>query len=422
MVDARSGRRKRKRTREQCVDELGHDGNAGSPVPDVTLSIPFVQRRATRMSDFDLVIRGGTVATASEVFEADVGVSGERIAALGPSLARAAGARSTRAASSCCPAASTATATSSSSRRSGIMCADDFYTATVSAAFGGTTTVISFCAQHRGDAIPAVLADYAERARAKAVIDYAFHLIVANPDEATLQARSARRDRAGHPLVQDLHDLRPPAPHRRADPRRDGGRAQARRARHGARREPRRDLVARRAHARAGQRRAALPRASATRAASEPRRSSASPMLAELIDVPILIVHVSTVDGIEAIRQARARGVKIYGETCPQYLFLTAKDLDRPGLEGAMFCCSPPPRDEAAQQACWRGLAGRRAERVLVRPRALPLRRDRQAARRASRRRSRRWRTACRASSCGCRCFSRSATAPGASRCRSSSR
>jgi dihydropyrimidinase len=79
-------------------------------------------------------------------------------------------------------------------------------------------------------------------------------------------------------------------------------------------------------------------------------------MLSELIDVPVLIVHVSTIEGIEAIRQARARGTKIYGETCPQYLFLTAKDIDRPGMEGAMFCCSPPPRDEAAQRACWRGL------------------------------------------------------------------
>jgi dihydropyrimidinase len=79
-------------------------------------------------------------------------------------------------------------------------------------------------------------------------------------------------------------------------------------------------------------------------------------MLAAVVDVPVLIVHVSTVEGIEAIRQARGRGVKVFGETCPQYLFLTAKDLDRPGLEGAMFCCSPPPRDEAAQQACWDGL------------------------------------------------------------------
>jgi dihydropyrimidinase len=77
--------------------------------------------------------------------------------------------------------------------------------------------------------------------------------------------------------------------------------------------------------------------------------------LAELVDCPILIVHVSTPEGIEAIRQARARGLKVYGETCPQYLFLTAKDIDI-GLAGAAFCCSPPPRDKAAQEACWQGL------------------------------------------------------------------
>src|SRR5256884_8315345 len=77
--------------------------------------------------------------------------------------------------------------------------------------------------------------------------------------------------------------------------------------------------------------------------------------LAELVDCPILIVHVSTIDGIEAIRQARARGLKVFGETCPQYLFLTAKDIDI-GMQGALFCCSPPPRDEKAQEACWRGL------------------------------------------------------------------
>jgi dihydropyrimidinase len=78
--------------------------------------------------------------------------------------------------------------------------------------------------------------------------------------------------------------------------------------------------------------------------------------LAELIDVPVLIVHVSSAEAIDAIRTAQTRGLRIYGETCPQYLFLTAADIDRPGVEGAMFCCSPPPRDEAAQQAVWTGL------------------------------------------------------------------
>src|SRR5260370_17809311 len=70
----------------------------------------------------------------------------------------------------------------------------------------------------------------------------------------------------------------------------------------------------------------------------------------------MLIVHVSSAEAIEAIRTAQTRGLRIYGETCPQYLFLTAADIDRPGVEGAMFWWSPPARDEAAQEAVWTGL------------------------------------------------------------------
>src|SRR5262245_65846234 len=111
------------------------------------------------MNGFDLVIRGGTVATATEVFRADVGVSGERIVALGAGLAP--GAREIDARGKLVlPGGVDSHCHIEQLSSMGIMCADDFYTATVSAAFGGTTTVMSFCAQHRGDAIPAVLADY----------------------------------------------------------------------------------------------------------------------------------------------------------------------------------------------------------------------------------------------------------------------
>ena len=78
--------------------------------------------------------------------------------------------------------------------------------------------------------------------------------------------------------------------------------------------------------------------------------------LAQLLDVPILLVHVSAAEAIEVIRNAQTKGLKIYGETCPQYLFLTADDIAKPGVEGAKFCCSPPPRDHAAQEAVWTGL------------------------------------------------------------------
>ena len=78
--------------------------------------------------------------------------------------------------------------------------------------------------------------------------------------------------------------------------------------------------------------------------------------LAELVDVPILIVHVSGREAIEQIRWAQGRGLKVYAETCPQYLFLTAEDLALDGFEGAKCICSPPPRAEADQQAVWNGI------------------------------------------------------------------
>jgi dihydropyrimidinase len=77
---------------------------------------------------------------------------------------------------------------------------------------------------------------------------------------------------------------------------------------------------------------------------------------AELINTPIMVVHVSNRESMEEIRRAQQKGLKIYGETCPQYLMLTADDLDRPGDEGNKFVCSPPPRDTVSQAACWEGI------------------------------------------------------------------
>src|SRR5260221_3815466 len=136
------------------------------------------------MTDFDLTVRHGTIATEHETLRADVGIRDGRIIAIETKLP--AGRRDLDAGGMLVlPGGVDSHCHVEQLSSMGKMCADDFYSATVSAAFGGTTTVMSFCAQHRGDSIPAVLADYAGRARAKAVIDYAFHLIVANPDQAT---------------------------------------------------------------------------------------------------------------------------------------------------------------------------------------------------------------------------------------------
>ena len=79
--------------------------------------------------------------------------------------------------------------------------------------------------------------------------------------------------------------------------------------------------------------------------------------LSEVIDVPILIVHVSSPEAALHIKTAQEKGLPIHAETCPQYLFLTKHDLDKPGFEGARCVCSPPPREsEQDHEGIWKGL------------------------------------------------------------------
>ncbi|KAI1453021.1 D-hydantoinase [Annulohypoxylon moriforme] len=73
-------------------------------------------------------------------------------------------------------------------------------------------------------------------------------------------------------------------------------------------------------------------------------------------NTPILLVHVSDPQAALRIREAQTHGQPVFAETCPQYLFLTRDDLDRPGFEGAKYICSPPPRRKEDQGAIWRGL------------------------------------------------------------------
>jgi len=306
------------------------------------------------MTAYDLVVRNGTVATASDVFRADIGVIAGRIATLGDKLE--AGKREINAEGRIVTPGGVDSHCHIEQRSStGIMTADDFFTATRSAACGGTTTVIPFAAQHRGMSLRQVVKDYHACAQDKAAVDYAFHLIISDPteqvtgqelpalikdgytsfkiyttydllklnDRQILEVLSiARRERALVMVHAENHDVISWL----SDQLMASGRS-----------APRFHAVA---HAPIAEREA----------------TSRAISLAELVDVPLLIVHVSSREAMEQISIAKARGLKVYGETCPQYLFLTADDLDRPGFEGAKFMCSPPPRDKANQEVIWRGL------------------------------------------------------------------
>jgi len=306
------------------------------------------------MSEFDLVIRNGTVATAADVTVCDVGIRSGVVATLGKGLG--AGAREIDAAGHyVLPGGIDSHCHIEQRSSAGVVCADDFYSATVSAAFGGTTTVIPFAAQHRGQSLRAVVEEYHAAARPKAVIDYAFHLIISDPSEQVMGQELPALIRDGYTSfkVYMTYDLLQLDDGQMLDilalARREGALVMVHAENH--------DMI-KWLTERLLDRGLGAPRYHAVSHArlAEGEATNRAVSLAQLLDVPILLVHVSAGEAIEVIRNAQTRGLKIYGETCPQYLFLTADDIDKPGVEGAKFCCSPPPRDAAAQQAVWAGL------------------------------------------------------------------
>jgi dihydropyrimidinase len=306
------------------------------------------------MSDFDLVIRNGTVVTAADTVSCDVGIKDGTVAALGKKLG--AGTREIDATGRfVLPGGIDSHCHIEQRSSAGVVCADDFYSATVAAAFGGTTTVIPFAAQHRGQSLRRVVEEYHEAARPKAVIDYAFHLIISDPSEQVLGQELPALIRDGYTSfkVYMTYDLLQLDDGQMLDvlavARREGALVMV----HAENHDMIKWLTSRLLDHGLG-----APRYHAVSHArlAEGEATNRAVTLSQLLDVPILLVHVSAAEAIEVIRNAQTRGLKIYGETCPQYLFLTADDIAKPGMEGAKFCCSPPPRDHAAQEAVWTGL------------------------------------------------------------------
>ncbi len=306
------------------------------------------------MAAFDLVIRNARIVNAENALEGDIAVKGGTIAAVGKVAGD--GTREIDAAGKfVLPGGVDSHVHVEQRSGMGIMCADDFYSGTVSAAFGGTTTIIPFAAQHRGMSLRKVVQDYHAAATPKAVIDYAFHLIVSDPTEQVLGQELPALIRDGYTSfkIYMTYEALRVSDYQMLDilalARREGALVMVHAENH--------DMIQWLAHHLVEQGHVA-PRyhAIAHARVAEAEATNRAISLARLVDAPMLIVHMSEVEAIETVRQARDRGLKIFAETCPQYIALTADDLDKPDVQGAMWCCSPPPRDSAAQEAVWAGL------------------------------------------------------------------
>ena len=306
------------------------------------------------MNDVDLVIRNAVAVTAGDIQRCDIGIAGGRIVALGSNLPRAA--KDIDAAGRyVLPGGVDGHCHLDQPMLPPMKMADDFETGTRSAACGGTTTVIPFAAQVKGQSLVAAVEDYHRRAEGKACIDYAFHMIVSDPTPTVLRDELPRLIRDGYTsfkVYMTYDDLK--LSDREIldvlEVARGNGAMVMVHAENA-------DCIVWLSQRLVESGRAAPKYHAASRPAPVEREATHRAItFAELLDVPILIVHVSGGEAIEQIRRAQGRGLSIYAETCPQYLFLTAANLDREGFHGAKCVCSPPPRDAANQQKVWDGL------------------------------------------------------------------
>lgn len=307
------------------------------------------------MADFDLIVRNARIVTEDGQTEGDIAVKEGRITEIGPAIGGRGAREIDAGAKLVLPGGVDSHVHIEQRSGPGIMCADDFYTGTVSAAFGGTTTIIPFAAQHHGMSLRKVVEEYHQAATPKAVIDYAFHLIVSDPTPQVLGQELPALIKDGYTSfkVYMTYDAMKLSDYQILDilalATREGALVMVHAENH--------DIIQWLTNHLVGQGHVA-PKFHAVAHAriAEAEATNRAIALARLVDAPILIVHMSEIEAIETLRQAQKKGLKIFGETCPQYIALTADALDKPGVQGAMWCCSPPPRDEAAQEAVWTGL------------------------------------------------------------------
>ena len=238
----------------------------------------------------------------------------------------------------------------------GTTSADDFESGTIAAAHGGTTTIVDFAIQYRGQTLHHAWETWMQKAEGKAAIDYGFHMIITElNDQVELEMDALVRQGVtsfklfmAYPGVFMLDD----ASIFRALLRtgKNGGTICMHAENGGVI-----DVLVKQALAEG--KTAPKYHALTRPARAEAEATHRAIALAEIADVPIYIVHLSAAEALEMVTEARDRGLPAFAETCPQYLFLSYDNYEEPGFDGAKYVMSPPLRAQATQDQLWRGLA-----------------------------------------------------------------
>src|ERR1700719_1659444 len=283
---------------------------------------------------FDTIIGNGSVVTATDKYLADVAIKDGKVAAIGKDLPRENATKFLDAAGKYVFPGGIDVHTHLDMPFGGTTSADDFETGTRAAAFGGTTTLIDFAIQYKGQTLRTAFDTWMQKASSKAVCDYAFHCIITDLADAQLDEMNALVREGvtsfklfmAYPGVFMLDDgsifkaLRTTA---------TNGGLVCMHAENG----NAIDVLVQQALAEG--KKAPKYHALTRPTTAEAEATSRAIALAEMACAPVYIVHLSCNDALEKVREARDRGLPVYAETCPQYLYLSLENMDAPGFEGA---------------------------------------------------------------------------------------
>lgn len=300
-------------------------------------------------------IRNGTVVTASDTYQADILIEGEKVVAIGSNL-DGKEAEMIDATGYYVFPGGIDPHTHLDMPFGGTVTSDNFYTGTKAAAFGGTTSIIDFCLTNKGEPLHSSISTWHEKARGKAVIDYGFHLMVSDANDQVLEELGAVVRNEGitslkvfmaykNVLMADDETL---------------FKTLVRAKELGA-------LV--QVHAENGDVLDYLIKQAIAKGQTDPvyhaytrppeaegEATGRAIALTALADAQLYVVHVSCAEAVRRIAEAREKGWNVYGETCPQYLVLDITDLQKPGFEGAKYVWSPPLREKWNQDVLWNAL------------------------------------------------------------------
>jgi dihydropyrimidinase len=304
---------------------------------------------------FDTIIANGTIATAVDTCNADIGISDGKISAIAASLPREQGKKIIDAKGKYVFPGGIDVHTHLDMPFGGTTSSDDFDTGTRAALFGGTTTLIDFAIQGKGQSLHQAFDTWMKKADGKANCDYGFHCIITDlPDACVDEMGVMVREGVptfklfmAYPGVLMLDDgsifkaLRATA--------KNGGMV-CMHAENGSAI----DVIVKQALAegKTAPKYHALTRPTTAEAEAVSRAVA----LSEMAGAPLYIVHLSCNDALEKVREARDRGLPVYAETCPQYLYLSLENFDAPGFEGAKYVFTPPLREKWHQEKLWEGL------------------------------------------------------------------